>query len=135
MYRDRVIQVEKISFSDITFEFDKATLTDVGRGRVYLIAQKLKEGKNVKVEVQGHTDYIGTDEYNKALGLKRAETVKAELVKLGVDPTHMSTVSFGETKPLIDKETPWARAVNRRVEFVIESEAESTATSSEPTEE
>ena len=134
VYRDRVIQVEKISFSDITFEFDKATLTDVGRGRVYLIAQKLKEGKNVKVEVQGHTDYIGTDEYNKALGLKRAETVKAELVKLGVDPTHMSTLSFGETKPLIDKETPWARAVNRRVEFVIESETQPTATSSEAAE-
>jgi outer membrane protein OmpA-like peptidoglycan-associated protein len=122
VYRDRVIQVEKIVFSDITFEFDKATLTDVGRGRVYLIAQKLKEGKNIKVEIQGHTDYIGTEEYNKTLGLKRAEAVKAELVKLGVDPSRMSTVSFGESKPLIDQPTPWARAVNRRVEFVVESE-------------
>jgi len=132
VYRDRVIQVEKISFSDITFEFDKATLTDVGRGRVYLIAQKLKEGKNVKVEVQGHTDYIGTEEYNKELGLKRAETVKAELVRLGVDPTRMSTVSYGESKPLIDMKTPWARAVNRRTEFVIESEASASKSAGAP---
>lgn len=122
VYRDRVIQVEKVVFSDITFEFDKAVLTDVGRGRVYLIAQKLKEGKNIKVEIQGHTDYIGTDDYNKALGLKRAEAVKAELVKLGVDPSRISTVSFGEAKPLIDQATPWARAVNRRTEFVIVGE-------------
>ena len=113
-----------MSFSDITFEFDKATLTDLGRGRVYLIAQKLKEGKNVKVEIQGHTDYIGTEDYNKALGLKRAEAVKAELAKLGIDPARMSTVSFGKAKPLIDQKTPWARAVNRRTEFVIVGEPE-----------
>ena len=131
VYRDRVIQVEKIIFSDITFEFDKATLTDVGRGRVYLVAQKLKEGKNVKVEIQGHTDYIGTDDYNKQLGLKRAETVKSELGRLGVDASQISTVSYGETKPLIDMETPWARAVNRRTEFVIVSEGEPTTSTTE----
>jgi outer membrane protein OmpA-like peptidoglycan-associated protein len=128
VYRDRIIQVEKVSFSDVTFEFDKATLTDVGRGRVYLIAQKLKEGKNVKIEIQGHTDYIGTEDYNKKLGTQRAETVKAELVRLGIDPSRISTVSFGEDKPLIDMQTPWARAVNRRAEFVVVSEP--TATSS-----
>ena len=127
VYRDRVIQVEKIGFGDINFEFDKATLTDVGRGRVYLIAQKLKEGKNVKVEVQGHTDYIGTEDYNKRLGMKRAETVKSELGRLGVDASRMSTVSFGEDKPLIDMQTPWARAVNRRVEFVVTSESTTTS--------
>lgn len=127
VYRDRVIQVERITFSDITFEFDRAVLTDVGRGRIYLIARKLREGKNVKVEIQGHTDYLGTDEYNKALGLKRAETVKAELARLGIDPTRMSTVSYGEGKPLIGEETPWARAVNRRIEFIVETTAETTA--------
>lgn len=132
VYRDRVIQVEKAVFSDINFDFDKATLTDVGRGRVYLIAQKLKEGKNVKIEIQGHTDYIGTDEYNKQLGLRRAETVKAELVKLGVDPSRMSTVSYGESKPLIDLKTPWARAVNRRTEFIIVTDSGGTAQNRQP---
>lgn len=133
VYRDRVIQVEKVTFPDITFEFDKATLTDVGRGRVYLISQKLKEGKNVKIEIQGHTDYIGTEDYNKKLGIQRAETVKSELVRLGVDPSQISTVSFGEDTPLIDKQTPWARAVNRRTEFVVVSEPSATGRSSEST--
>ncbi len=127
VYRDRVIQVEKVAFQDVTFEFDRATLTDVGRGRCYLIAQKLKEGKNVKIEIQGHTDYIGTEDYNKKLGMQRAETVKAELVRLGVDPASISTVSFGEDQPLIDKQTPWARAVNRRAEFVVVSEPAATS--------
>jgi peptidoglycan-associated lipoprotein len=127
VYRDRVIQVEKVAFPDVTFEFDKATLTDVGRGRVYLIAQKLKEGKNVKIEIQGHTDYIGTEDYNKKLGIQRAETVKSELIRLGVDPARISTVSFGEDKPLIDMQTPWARAVNRRTEFVVVSEPTATS--------
>lgn len=122
VYRDRVIEVERIMLFDVNFEFDKATLTNLGRGQVYLIAQKLREGKSVKVEIHGHTDYIGTEDYNKALGLRRAETVKAELVKLGVDPTDISTVSFGEDKPLIDMETPWARAVNRRTEFIVVGE-------------
>jgi outer membrane protein OmpA-like peptidoglycan-associated protein len=137
VYRDRVIEVEKVMFQDVNFEFDKATLTDLGRGRVYLIAQKLKEGKNVQVEVQGHTDYIGTDEYNKTLGLKRAETVKAELIRLGVDPASISTVSYGESQPLIDQQTPWARAVNRRAEFVVvgEPNATSSATEDAPAEE
>ncbi len=126
VYRDRVIQVEKVTFPDVTFEFDKAKLTDVGRGRVYLIAQKLKEGKNVKVEIQGHTDYIGTEDYNKKLGQARAETVKSELQKLGVDAEKISTTSFGEEKPLIDQKTPWARAVNRRAEFVILGEPQET---------
>jgi len=127
VYRDRVIQVEKVAFPDITFDFDKATLTDVGRGRVYLISQKLKEGKNVKIEIQGHTDYIGTEDYNKKLGMQRAETVKSELNRLGVDPSRISTVSFGEDKPLIDMQTPWARAVNRRTEFVVIGEPTSTS--------
>ena len=132
VYRDRVIQVERVAFPDITFEFDKATLTDVGRGRVYLISQKLKEGKNVKIEIQGHTDYIGTEDYNKKLGMQRAETVKSELIRLGVDASRISTVSFGEDKPLIDMQTPWARAVNRRAEFVVIGEP--TATTEKATE-
>ncbi len=127
VYRDRVIQVEKVTFPDVTFEFDRGTLTDAGRGRVYLISQKLKDRKNVKIEIQGHTDYIGTEDYNKQLGMQRAETVKSELVRLGVDPSQISTVSFGEDTPLIDRQTPWARAVGRRTAFVVVSEPSTTS--------
>jgi outer membrane protein OmpA-like peptidoglycan-associated protein len=127
VYRGRVIQVERIAFQDIDFEFDKATLTDVGRGRCYLIGQKLKDGKNVKIEIQGHSDYIGTEDYNKKLGVQRAEAVKAELVRLGVNPASISTVSFGEETALVDTPTPWTRAVSRRTEFVVVAEPAATS--------
>jgi outer membrane protein OmpA-like peptidoglycan-associated protein len=119
VYRDRVIQVENVVFTDVNFQFDKATLTEAGRARVYLVSQKLKEGQNVKVEIQGDTNYIGTEDYNKKLGLQRAEAVKAQLVRLGVNPARISAVSFGEDKALIDLQTPWARAVGRRTGFVV----------------
>jgi outer membrane protein OmpA-like peptidoglycan-associated protein len=122
VYRGRVIQVERIAFQDVNFEFDKPTLTDVGRARCYLVGQKLKDGKNVKVEIQGHTDYIGTEDYHKKLGTARAEAVKAELVRLGIDPASISSVSFGEEGALIESPTPWTRAVSRRAEFVIVGE-------------
>jgi outer membrane protein OmpA-like peptidoglycan-associated protein len=64
--------------------------------------------------------------------MQRAETVKSELIRLGVDASRISTVSFGEDKPLIDMQTPWARAVNRRAEFVVIGEP--TATTEKATE-
>jgi outer membrane protein OmpA-like peptidoglycan-associated protein len=118
----KYITVERIVFSDIAFDFDKATLTDLGKGRVYLVAQKLKENKSIKVVVEGHTDFIGTDEYNQSLGLRRSNAVREELTRLGISADRMSTVSYGESKPLLDMKTDWARAVNRRVEFEISGE-------------
>lgn len=122
------ITVERIVFSDIAFDYDKSTLTDLGKGRVYLIAQKLKDNKNIKVVVEGHTDFIGTDEYNQALGLRRANAVREELVRLGISADRMTTASYGESQPLLDMQTDWARAVNRRVEFEISGDVPKGAT-------
>jgi outer membrane protein OmpA-like peptidoglycan-associated protein len=127
VYRGRVIQVETIRFQDVNFEFDKATLTDVGRSRCYLVGQKLKDGKNVKIEIEALTDYIGTEDYGKNLGMQRAEAVKAELVRLGIDPASISTVSFGEDTSLVDVPTPWTRGVSRRVGFVVVGEPNVTS--------
>ena len=127
VYRGRVIQVETIVFQDVNFEFDKATLTDVGSSRCYLIGQKLKDGKNLKIEIASHTDYIGTEDYSKKLGAQRAEAVKAELVRLGVDPASISTVSFGEDTSLVEVPTPWTRAVSRRAGFVVVGEPNATS--------
>jgi len=121
VYGGRAIPVETVELSDVNFAFDKGTLTDVGLSRTYLIAQKLKDGKNVKVVIEDRSDYIGTEDQSKKLGMQRAETVKAELVHLGIDPASISTVSFGGERPLGDKQTPWARAVSRRAEFVVVS--------------
>lgn len=115
----RVDQAEQVIFPEIAFKFDSAELTDLGKGQAYLIAQKLQAKKDLIVLIDGHADYFGTDAYNHELGLRRAGSVLKELTDLGIDPARMSAASLGESKPLIDLETDWARAVNRRVELEI----------------
>ena len=116
----KVVEVEKVTLPDVAFLFDSDRLTPLGKGKVYLAAEALKNKSGVAVVIEGHADRIGTDEYNMALGLRRAETVKKELQSLGVDLDKVSVVSVGESQPLIDKDTDWARAVNRRVEVRID---------------
>lgn len=106
----------QVYFPNVNFDFDKRTLNDLGRGRVSQIGQMLKESPGLKVVLQGHTDYVGSDQYNEKLGLDRAEAVRSALVAQGVAPERLSTVTFGETQPVFAEQTDWARAVNRRVE-------------------
>ena len=115
----KIVEIEKIVFPDIAFRFNSAELTDLGKGKVYLAAQKLKEKSDIVVAVEGHADYVGNEEYNQQLGLRRAEKVKSELAQLGIEPARMSVASFGQSKPLVEEKTDWARAVNRRVEFRV----------------
>ncbi len=117
----KIVEVEKVVFPGIAFRFDSAELTDLGKGKAYLVAQKLKESSDIVVAVEGHADFIGTEEYNQRLGFHRAESVMKELAQLGIDPGQMSLASLGESKPVVEQKTDWARAVNRRVEFKITS--------------
>ncbi len=121
VYRDveKVVEVEKFVFPGIAFQFDSAELTDWGKGNAYLAAEKLKAKGDISVIIEGHTDEVGTAEYNKNLGLRRAQRVMTELAALGVDRARISTATQGEDKPLINQPTAWARAVNRRVEFEV----------------
>jgi outer membrane protein OmpA-like peptidoglycan-associated protein len=118
----KIVEVERVVFPNVAFRFDSAELTELGKGEVYLAAQRLKEKANITIAIEGHTDDVGSNEYNEKLGLRRAETVMKELASLGVDPGKMSAASLGETKPLIGQETSWARAVNRRVEFQVKGQ-------------
>jgi len=113
-------QTERVVFSDITFAADSEKLSDVGVGRCYLIAQKLKRGTSVRVVIQGHTDHRGSSTFNQKLGLLRAEAVKSQLESFGIPESRMSTVSSGKTSS--DQKADWARAVGDRTEFEIEAE-------------
>lgn len=104
-------------FPDVNFEFDKHTLTDLGRGRLHQIAKLLEQEPGLTVMLGGHADYKGGDEYNEKLSAKRAETVRQGLVDLGLDPARVQTMGFGKSSPALTDETDWARAVNRRVEI------------------
>lgn len=115
----QVVEIEKVVFPAVAFRFDSADLTDLGKGQVYLAAQRLKEKNDLTVVIEGHTDKAGNEDYNRRLGQRRAQTVMRELGALGIDASRMSTASVGEGAPMIDQESQWARAVNRRVEFQV----------------
>jgi outer membrane protein OmpA-like peptidoglycan-associated protein len=115
----KTIEVEKVIFPAVAFRFDSAELTDLGKGQVYLAAQRLKEKADLTVVIEGHTDLVGNEEYNRKLGQRRAQTIMNELSSQGIDPSRMSAATVGENMPLIDQNTQWARAVNRRVEFEV----------------
>jgi outer membrane protein OmpA-like peptidoglycan-associated protein len=104
-----------VYFPDVNFDFNKASLNDLGLGRVHQIARLLDKERGVTVMLEGHADFKGSEDFNKKLGLNRAQAVRQALVDLGVDSARLSTVSFGEGSPVFGEETDWARAVNRRV--------------------
>ncbi len=101
----------------IHFDFDQYVLTATAKQTLANNAQLLKAAPAVKVQVEGHCDERGSDEYNLALGEKRALATKNYLVSLGVAADRMSVISYGEELPLdaVQSEAAWAK--NRRAEF------------------
>jgi outer membrane protein OmpA-like peptidoglycan-associated protein len=110
----------QVYFPDVNFDFNGRKLNDLGRGRAHQLAALLKSEPGLKVVLQGNADYKGSDAYNERLGLDRAEAVRQELVSLGVPADRLSTVTFGESQPILAEQEDWARAVNRRVEVHVD---------------
>ncbi|MCF8297361.1 MAG: OmpA family protein [Saprospiraceae bacterium] len=104
---------------NINFDVNKSKIKNEYLQDIETIAKFLKAYPNIKIEVAGHTDSDGSDELNQKLSQKRAESVKKELVKQGVDETRISAVGYGESKPLDSNETEEGKARNRRTELKI----------------
>jgi len=85
---------------DIYFEFDKSTLTPAAQDSLLRKAEWLRENPDASVTIEGHCDNRGTNEYNLALGDRRAESAKAFLVDLGIDGSRLTTISYGEERPV-----------------------------------
>jgi outer membrane protein OmpA-like peptidoglycan-associated protein/formylmethanofuran dehydrogenase subunit D len=103
------------------FGFDKSYVTPEGKDLIEALAERLK-GKKYNITVQGHTDSIGTREYNQKLSERRAEAVRRELISKGLDATKIDIAGFGEDKPIADNSTPQGRAKNRRAVIFVEIE-------------
>jgi outer membrane protein OmpA-like peptidoglycan-associated protein len=109
-----------LSDDKVKFSFDKAELTDPARTALDELAEKLKaDNRNVFVEIQGHTDNVGSDEYNLKLGEKRAEVVRRYLSQKGFALHRISVISYGESEPVADNKTREGRSANRRVVIVV----------------
>lgn len=101
----------------VHFEFDRADLTTADQNQLNQLADSLRSRPALKVKVAGHCDELGTEEYNLALGQRRADAARAYLVRLGVEPARVEAVSFGEEQPADAEHTPEAWAANRRAEL------------------
>lgn len=104
---------------DIFFEFDKSTLTPAAQDNLMQKAAWLRANANVTVTIEGHCDERGTNEYNLALGDRRADSAKAFLVDLGIAASRLTTISYGEERPLCLQKTEECWAKNRRGHFVV----------------
>lgn len=101
------------------FDFDKSVLRAQYLPAIQNAALVLKNYPDLLVEVEGHTDAIGTDEYNHKLGLRRAQAVKKVLLSNGVAANRLAVTSMGESRPIAGNESPGSRASNRRVEIHV----------------
>jgi peptidoglycan-associated lipoprotein len=103
---------------DIYFEFDKSSLTPAAQDNLLRKAEWLRNNPNATATIEGHCDDRGTNEYNLALGDRRAESAKAFLVDLGIEVSRLTTISYGEERPVCTEQTDECWAKNRRDHFV-----------------
>lgn len=108
----------KIVTHGINFDVDKATIKPESMGTLNMIVNVMKNNPEVKFEIDGHTDNSGESAHNLTLSQQRADAVKDQLVKMGIDESRLTTKGFGDTKPISDNNSPEGKANNRRVEFV-----------------
>ena len=106
-------------FKDIHFDFDKYDIRREDEGILRENASWLKKNPKMKIQIEGHCDERGTGEYNLALGERRANNTKKYLVSLGINSDRISTISFGEEKPLDPGHSEEAWAKNRRAHIVV----------------
>ena len=114
-------RIEKDMFEneDVQFEFDSARLSMEAQDILRRKADWLKENPRAKVIIEGHCDERGTNDYNLALGDRRAFSAKSFLVDLGISASRLTTVSYGEERPLCNTSDEECWSNNRRDQFVI----------------
>ena len=105
--------------SGILFDFDKAELKPAARENLANLARSLMEYDGTEVLLVGHTDSVGSDDYNQALSERRAQAARSYLISMGVSPLRVRAVGRGESEPIASNDTEEGRAQNRRVEVAI----------------
>ncbi|MFM8234726.1 MAG: peptidoglycan-associated lipoprotein Pal [Holophagaceae bacterium] len=105
------------AMASIYFDLDRATIREEDKSSLQFLANFLRTYPQIKVQISGHADERGTNEYNLALGNKRASATVTYLKGLGIDESRLQSISFGKEKPICNEsnEACWSR--NRRAEF------------------
>jgi peptidoglycan-associated lipoprotein len=116
--RDAEAEALTARFQTIYFEFDKSSLLPDARQALQHNGDLITQNPGFNVEIQGHCDERGSNEYNMALGQRRAESARQYLVDLGVAASRITTMSYGEEQPAVQGHNEVAWSKNRRAEFV-----------------
>jgi len=121
VYNGDTIQAgDTIVMDNLFFDNNKTTIRHISDQTLDELADLLKRHETVKITLIGHTDNVGTEEYNQKLSEGRVNSVKAELVKRGIDASRINTIGKGESEPIADNSTAEGRAENRRVEVIFD---------------
>ena len=120
MQRDMMMAKNRFLSENVYFDFDNATLDYQAQELLKQKAMYLRDFPDANVVIEGHCDERGTNAYNLALGERRAESAKTFLVNLGISAARMTTISYGEEKPVDMGQNEEAWAKNRRAAFVLE---------------
>ena len=112
-----------VSMPDVLFDTGKYTLKAGARERLARVAGILQAYPGLRVEVEGHTDSVGAEDYNQRLSEHRADNVRDFLVSQGVSPSNIGAQGMGESAPVASNETATGRQLNRRVDLVVSGEA------------
>lgn len=109
-----------VQMQPVYFDFDQSAIRDDQISRIEHNASYLTNNPNANVLIEGNSDDRGTNEYNLALGERRAQVAKTYLVELGIEDYRIRTVSYGEERPLFTGQTDFDYSQNRRDDFIIE---------------
>jgi outer membrane protein OmpA-like peptidoglycan-associated protein len=123
LYKDLyVVPIEvgqSLTLNNIFFDFNKSTLRNESHSELNRLLKILSDYPNIQIEIAGHTDGVGSDDYNNKLSQERAEAVRQYLVKNRINGSNVKAVGYGKHVPIADNETEDGRQMNRRVEFKI----------------
>lgn len=108
---------------DVTFDTNSAVVRPGLYSEINRVAEVLKQYPDTVIRVEGHTDSVGTEEYNLDLSHRRAHAVKALLIQQGIADNRIEVIGFGETMPVATNDTEVGRQMNRRVEIKIAPQA------------
>ena len=111
-----------VNMSDVLFDTAKHTLRPLAREKLAKISGVMAAYPGLKLEIEGNTDNVGTDNYNQGLSERRAESVRSYLAQQGVAESAMTSTGFGEARPISTNDTAKGRQENRRVELVVSGE-------------
>jgi outer membrane protein OmpA-like peptidoglycan-associated protein len=112
-----------VNMSDVLFDFNKYTLKQDAQVKLARVAGILLTYPDLKLQVEGYTDNIGSDEYNQKLSQQRADAVRDFLVAQGVQAGNITSTGYGKAQPVADNSTSAGRAQNRRVQLVVSGNA------------